>query len=105
MAEPVRIGTLLGLVPGLAARLADARLLAAWPAIAGPAARRSRAERVEEGCLHVAVDSSGWLHRLTVQEAELLTRCRAVAEVRAIRFRLAALTAPAPPRGEGEGPP
>lgn len=111
MAEPVRVGTLLSAVPGLAERLAAVRLLAAWPDIAGPAAHRSRAERIESGCLHVAVDSSNWLHRLTVEEPDLLARCRAVAEIRTIRFHLAPLTPNPQPRGaqgaksEGEGSP
>jgi len=55
MAEPVRVRDLLEALPGVAERLAEARLLAAWPEIAGPAAARSRAEAVEEGVLRVAV--------------------------------------------------
>ena len=89
MAEPIRIGHLLGSLPGMTERLAELRLLQAWPSIAGMAAPRSRAERVEAGVLHVAVESSGWLHRLGLEEAVLLGRCRAIAEVRAIRFHLA----------------
>jgi predicted nucleic acid-binding Zn ribbon protein len=89
MGEPVRVGELLGTVPGLAERLGQVRLLAAWSAIAGPAASRTRAERIEGGCLHVLVDSSGWLHRLTLETPVLLARCQAVAEVQAIRFHLA----------------
>ena len=46
----------------------------------------------------IAVDSSGWLHRLTLEEPRLLLRCReAVPDValRAIRFHLApALSSP-----------
>jgi hypothetical protein len=94
MAEPVRVGELLAGFPGVAERLAEARLLAAWPEIAGPAAARSRAEGLEDGVLQVAVESSGWLHRLTLEEPGLVTRCRAIAPavtVRAIRFRLAPL--------------
>jgi predicted nucleic acid-binding Zn ribbon protein len=89
MAEPARVGDLLGLVPGLAPRLADARLLAAWPGIAGAAAPRTRAERVENGCLHVAVESSAWLHHLRLEESDLLVRCRALVDIRGIRFHLA----------------
>jgi hypothetical protein len=92
MAEPVRIGTLLVTLPGLSDRLTEARLVEAWPEIAGPASRRSRAEGVDQGILHVAVESSGWLHRLTLEEARLLTRCREIAAIRAIRFRLAPST-------------
>jgi predicted nucleic acid-binding Zn ribbon protein len=99
MAEPVRVGELLGGFPGIGERLAAARLLAAWPEVAGPAAPRSRAERLENGTLEVSVDSSGWLHRLTLEAGTLLERCRRLvpaAEIRAIRFHLA-------PVGASEG--
>jgi hypothetical protein len=110
--EPVRVGDVLRGLPGLTERLAEhlaeARLLAAWPAIAGPGAARSRAEAVEHGILQVAVESSGWLHRLTLEEARLTARCREIAAIRGIRFRLAARAAdgsacgPAMPPPEGE---
>ena len=89
MAEPVRVGDLLGGLPGLGDRMAEARLVQSWPTIAGPAGMRSRAEGVEQGVLQVAVDSSGWLHRLTLEEARLIARCREIAAIRSIRFRLA----------------
>lgn len=95
MAEPVRIGMLLGSLPGLNDRLAEARLVAAWPTIAGAAGARSRAEEIDQGVLRVAVDSSGWLHRLTLEEPRLVTRCREIAPIRAIRFRLAPPADPA----------
>jgi predicted nucleic acid-binding Zn ribbon protein len=101
MAEPVRVGTLLALVPGIAERLAEHRLLAAWPGIAGAAAARTRAERVEGGLLHVAVHGSAWLHRLGLEERHLLGRCREIAPVRGIRFRLAS-PLDAPREAEGE---
>jgi hypothetical protein len=104
MAEPVRVRDLLEALPGVAERLAEARLLAAWPEIAGPAAARSRAEAVEEGVLRVAVDSSGWLHHLTLDEPALLARCRAAVPttaLRAIRFRLASLAPPGAPAPSG----
>jgi Dna[CI] antecedent, DciA len=94
MGEPVRVGDLVVALPGVAERLAEARLLAAWPELAGPGGARSRAESVEDGVLQVAVASSGWLHRLTLDEPALLARCRDVApavSLRAIRFRLAPL--------------
>jgi hypothetical protein len=103
MAEPVRVGALLAALPGMAERLAEARLLAAWPAIAGPAGPRSRAEGVEQGVLHVAVQGSGWLHWLTLEEARLTARCREIAPIRGIRFRLA--PAPARPGGVDSAPP
>ncbi len=107
MAEPIRIGQLLAGIPGLTGHLAEARLLAAWPEIAGAAAGRSRAERVEDGVLRVAVDSSGWLHRLTLDEAALLAKCRAASptlDLRGIRFRLAPVIAERAVRSEGEVP-
>ena len=94
MAEPVRVGELLGSLPGLNDRLAEARLVETWPAIAGAAGARSRAEGVEQGVLQVAVDSSGWLHRLTLEEPQLIARCREIAAIRGIRFRLAPLPDP-----------
>ncbi len=105
MGEPVRVGEVLRVMPGLADRLGAVRLLAAWPGIAGAAAPRTRAERVEGGCLYVAVESSGWLHRLTVEEPRLLARCRHVLpDVRAIRLYLAPAMADREVRSEGEGP-
>ena len=89
MAEPVRVGKLLASLPGLNDRLAEARLVETWPVIAGPAGARSHAEGVDQGVLQVAVDSSGWLHRLTLEEPRLITRCREIPAIRAIRFRLA----------------
>ena len=107
MGEPVRVGDLLIALPGVAERLAEVRLLAAWPELAGPGGARSRAESVEDGVLQVAVASSGWLHRLTLDEPALLTRCRAVAPavtLRAIRFRLAPLAEPQPAAAPADAP-
>lgn len=95
MAEPVRVGDLLAAVPGLRDRMAEARLVETWPMIAGPAGARSRAEGVDQGVLHVAVESSGWLHRLTLEESRLIARCREIAAIRSIRFRLVAPPDPA----------
>jgi predicted nucleic acid-binding Zn ribbon protein len=112
VAEPIRVGELLGSLPGLNDRLAEARLVESWSLIAGPAGARSRAEGVEQGVLQVAVDSSGWLHRLTLEEPRLITRCREIASIRAIRFRLAPPLDPVArvargraPAVEGEGCP
>ena len=95
MAEPVRVGVLLGGLPGLRDRMAEAQLIETWPSIAGAAAARSRAEGVDQGVLQVAVDSSGWLHRLTLEEPRLIARCREIAAIRSIRFRLAPPADPA----------
>src|SRR5262249_53898361 len=107
MGGPVRAGDLLVALPGVAERLAEARLFAAWPEVAGPAAARSQADSLEDGVLQVSVDSVGWLHRLTLDEPALLARCRAAApavSVRAIRFRLASLAAPGPVGGSSPDP-
>jgi len=102
------VGELLAALPGMAARLAEAQLLDRWPELAGPAAGRSRAAHVEAGVLHILVDSSGWLHRLTLEADSLLARCRTIADVHAIRFHLAprpeSLPDPAA-RGQGQGTP
>jgi hypothetical protein len=100
----VRVGEVLAALPGMASRLAEARLVAHWPELAGPAAGRSRAAYVEAGVLHVLVDSSGWLHRLTLEADTLLARCRTVADVRAIRFHLAPRPeSPPDPAVRGQG--
>jgi predicted nucleic acid-binding Zn ribbon protein len=103
MAEPVRVRDLLARLPGMADCLAEAWLVAAWPEVAGPAAARTRAQEIEDGVLHVAVESSGWLHRLTLEEPALLARCRALAPrlaLRGIRFHLASLAPPLNAVGE-----
>jgi hypothetical protein len=102
--EPVRVGALLGSLPGLSDRLAEARLVAAWALIAGRAAARSRAEGVEQGVLQVAVDSPGWLHHLTLEESRLIARCREIAPIRAIRFRLAPPLDPGPRASRSPSP-
>jgi predicted nucleic acid-binding Zn ribbon protein len=106
MGEPVRVGVVLAALPGVAGPLAEARLLAAWPAVAGgAAAARTRPDSVEDGVLRVAVDSSGWLHRLTLEAPALLARCREVAPavpLRGIRFHLAPLVPAAPGAGVDE---
>lgn len=85
----MRVGDVLPTLPGLGEAVTEARLRAAWPQLAGPAAARSRPVRLLGGCLHVAVDSSAWLHRLSLEEAALLARCQALGGVRALRFHLA----------------
>jgi hypothetical protein len=102
--EPVRVGDLLGSLPGLRDRLAEARLVEVWPAIAGAAGARSRAEGVAQGVLQIAVDSSGWLHRLTLEEPQLIARCREIAAIRGIRFRLAPLSKPGARGGSDRSP-
>ena len=90
VAEPVRVGDLLVEMPGLADWLAEARLVAAWPTIAGPAGARSRAGGRGTGrSAGRRWTAPGWLHRLTLEEPRLIARCREIAAIRAIRFRLA----------------
>jgi predicted nucleic acid-binding Zn ribbon protein len=105
--EPTRVRDLLAQVPGLTARLREAGLVRVWPEIAGPGAARSRAEGLEAGVLQVSVDSSGWLHRLTLEAPRLLAACHAIAPevpVHAIRFQLAP-SAPGSSSDAGRGTP
>jgi hypothetical protein len=104
VAEPVRIGQLLAGVAGLAGPMAEARLVRLWPSLVGPAGRRAHAQHVEHGILHVAVEGSGWLHRLTAEHDALLARCRTVADIRAIRFHVASPAGGRPP-GAAASPP
>jgi len=62
-------------------------------------ARRTQPLSLANGCLHVVVDNSPWLHELTLRAAELTERLRAQFDVvRSLRFTLGTLPAePSPP--------
>ncbi|MBI2461371.1 MAG: DUF721 domain-containing protein [Candidatus Rokubacteria bacterium] len=98
MGEPTRVSVLLaGLGPPLAERVRHARLAAEWATLVGPAVARHAAPlHLEDGWLHVAVDSSAWLHELSLKEEELLAVLRRVADLRGVRLRLAPLPAHRP---------
>jgi hypothetical protein len=70
--------------------LAGARVCAAWEDVAGPAvAAHSRAVRVTEGELLVAVDSPAWANELALMSASYVAELQRRAgkdSVRAIRF-------------------
>ena len=88
---PRAVGDLLvSAVPALRDRLVEVELRAAWTTLVGTdAARRSRPLGLSNGCLHVVVDNSPWLHELTLRGPELATRLHAeVAAIRSLRFSL-----------------
>jgi hypothetical protein len=87
-------------VPQIAERLPEYRVRRAWSALVGPdVARRARPQSLTNGCLHVVVDNSPWLHELTLRAAELTERLHAQFEaVVSLRFTLGTLEAePSPP--------
>src|SRR3989442_10264118 len=62
-------------VPQIADRLPEYRIRKAWSVLVGPdVARRTRPQSLANGCLHVVVDNSPWLHELTLRAAELTAR-------------------------------
>jgi len=87
-------------VPQIAERLPEYRIRTAWRALVGvDVARRTRPQSLTNGCLHVVVDNSPWLHELTLRSAELTERLHARFDaVRSVRFTLGTLPAePSPP--------
>ena len=84
---------LLSAVPQLSDRLPEYHIRKAWRALVGPEmARRTRPQALANGCLHVVVDNSPWLHELTLRAAELTARLRAQSPaVRSLRFTLGTL--------------
>jgi hypothetical protein len=99
---PVRVSDVLAAaVPGLGEHLLVERIRARWAEVVGPeGARRSRPERLRDGVLAVQVDSSPWLHELTLRSGELLARAQAAhgGRVTALRFALGRLPRPAAAR-------
>jgi hypothetical protein len=87
-------------VPQIADRLPEYRIRKAWSALVGPdVARRTRPQSLANGCLHVIVDNSPWLHELTLRATELTERLHArVDAVRSLRLTLGTFEAePSPP--------
>lgn len=84
---------LISAVPQLSNRLPEYHIRRAWSALVGPdMARRTRPQSLTNGCLHVVVDNSPWLHELTLRAAELTARLNAESPaVRALRFTLGTL--------------
>jgi len=94
---------LVSAVPELRERLVVERIRRGWSALVGAdVARHARPQGVTNGCLHVVVDNSPWLHELTLRVEELSARVAARFDaVRSLRFTLgrlegAAETAPPP---------
>src|SRR5215510_6486002 len=83
---------LLTAVPQLEDRLLVERLRRTWSALVGAeVAGRARPQSLTNGCLHVVVDNSPWLHELTLRGPELTTRLHAdVPAIRSLRFSLGA---------------
>jgi hypothetical protein len=84
---------LISAVPQLSDRLPEYHIRRAWAALVGPdMARRTRPQSLTNGCLHVIVDNSPWLHELTLRVAELTARLAAeTPAVRSLRFTLGTL--------------
>jgi predicted nucleic acid-binding Zn ribbon protein len=85
---------LLTAVPQLEDRLLVERLRRTWSALVGAeVAGRARPQSLTNGCLHVVVDNSPWLHELTLRGPELTTRLHAeVPAIRSLRFSLGGTT-------------
>jgi hypothetical protein len=84
---------LISAVPQLSDRLPEYHIRKTWAALVGAdMARRTRPHSLTNGCLHVVVDNSPWLHELTLRTAELTARLTAQAPaVRSLRFALGTL--------------
>ena len=100
---------LLNAVPQLEDRLLVARLQRTWGMLVGPeVARRARPQALSNGCLHIVVDNSPWLHELTLRGPKLTERLHAeVPAVHSLRFSLGAAPvedAPPPARPAPRGP-
>jgi len=100
---------LLNAVPLLEDRLLVERLRRRWSTLVGAeVARRAQPQALTNGCLHVVVDNSPWLHELTLRGPELTTRLHAeTPAIRSLRFSLGAATvedAPPPARSAPRAP-
>ncbi len=84
---------LVSAVPQLSDRLPEYHIRRAWAQLVGAdMARRTRPQSLTNGCLHVVVDNSPWLHELTLRAAELTARLSADSPaVRSLRFTLGTL--------------
>jgi hypothetical protein len=84
---------------GLTAKLDEHRLIAGWPRIVGPQiAAHATPHEVRGKTLWVAVDSSTWLHELTLLKPLLLAKIAphlGKADVRDVRFVIGDVSAPA----------
>jgi hypothetical protein len=87
---------------GITAKLDEHRLLAAWPRVVGPQiAAHTVPREVRAKTLWVVVDSSTWLHELTLLKPLLLEKLiphAGTAVVRDVRFVIGEI--PPAPRGD-----
>jgi len=100
---PRVVGELLvSAVPQLEDRLLVQRLRRAWIDLVGAdVARRTQPQALVNGCLHVVVDNSPWLHEMTLRASDLTARLGAqFPAVRSVRFGLGAPAAEEPPPAE-----
>jgi hypothetical protein len=81
---------LIHAVPQLSDRLPEYHIRRAWAVLVGAdMARRTRPQSLTNGCLHVVVDNSPWLHELTLRAPQLTARLAAEhPAVRSLRFTL-----------------
>jgi hypothetical protein len=97
---PRVVGELLvSAVPQLEDRLLVQRLRRAWIDLVGvDVARRTQPQALVNGCLHVMVDNSPWLHEMTLRAPDLTARLGArFPTVRSVRFALGVPPAEEPP--------
>jgi hypothetical protein len=97
---PRVVGELLvSAVPQLEDRLLVQRLRRAWVDLVGPdVARRTQPQALVNGCLHIVVDNSPWLHEMTLRAPDLTARLGArFPSVRSVRLALGAPPAEEPP--------
>ncbi len=91
---------------GITAKLDEHRLLAAWPRVVGPQIASHTAPReVRAKTLWVVVDSSTWLHELTLLKPLLLEKLAphaGTAVVRDVRFVIGEI--PSAPRDDQGSP-
>ena len=105
---PRAVGELLvSAVPELRERLVEDRVRRSWNAVVGPdVARRAQPHVLTNGCLHVVVDNSPWLHELTLRAGELTARLGERFEtIRSLRFTLGPLDARPDPMPSAAPPP
>lgn len=88
---------------GLTAKLEEHRLIAAWPTIVGPQiAAHAVPTEIRSQTLRVSVDSSPWLHELSLLKPVLLTKLERFAGRRVVRDVLFVIGEV--PRGATTGP-
>ena len=97
---PRVVGELLvSAVPQLEDRLLVQRLRRVWSTLVGAdVARRAQPQALVNGCLHITVDNSPWLHEMTLRAPDLAARLGVeFPVVRSVRFALGVPPAEEPP--------